>query len=298
MTWSSGWRCAGAIVMPVATADGEKPVDFAEFRTTMKRTLREPHYQMRRVAESIRRLGGAEDAAHRIEQAAALFRSAALRELIAVRWSAGRILTGKEWTCAFRFSGWVPVRQVEPNDEVHLESKERGMGKFGNWFAGVAATVISGVAIWYFTKTPAPTPPPQPPPAPIVTTFEGMVYSGDTPVPNAMVAVELTGDAASNGAVHNVTDAHGSYLINLTGVPQAAGATLTVAAAGYREGGPESLSIPLQQDNRLDIALTPTKAPFIAELPAHPPVKRLPAYVRKNAAQATQFRIQVRPKQP
>jgi hypothetical protein len=191
------------------------------------------------------------------------------------------------------------VRQVEPNDEVHLESKERGMGKFGNWIAGVAATVISGVAIWYFTKTPVPTPPPQPAPAPIVTTFEGMVYSGDAPVANAMVAVELTGDAASNGAVHNVTDAHGSYLINLTGVPQAAGATLTVAATGYREGGPESLSIPLQPDNRLDVALTPmVKAPIIAEMPTHPPVRHMPAYVRKNAAQATQFRIQVRPKQP
>jgi hypothetical protein len=172
------------------------------------------------------------------------------------------------------------------------------MGKFGTWFAGVAATVISGVAIWYFTKTPTPLPPPSPPPAPVVTTFEGMVYTGDLPVPNAMVAVSLTGDASANGAVHNLTDAHGSYLINLSGVPQGTGASLSVSAPGFRDAAPHTLSIPLQTDNRLDVALSPATA--LAPLgagapPIHALIGHAPVYVRKNLAQATQFRVQMKP---
>jgi hypothetical protein len=90
-------------------ADGEKRVEFAEFRATVKRVLRELHCQVRRGADRCARLS---------EPRTRPTGSSICREVpvcrlevvdrgswIAVRWSAGRILTGKEWNCVFRFSG-------------------------------------------------------------------------------------------------------------------------------------------------------------------------------------------------
>jgi len=64
---------AGAIVMPVEEANGEKQIDVAEFSATVRRVLGEPGYcaAARRVAESMRAFGGAEEAANRIEGLAA-----------------------------------------------------------------------------------------------------------------------------------------------------------------------------------------------------------------------------------
>jgi UDP:flavonoid glycosyltransferase YjiC (YdhE family) len=64
---------AGAIVLPLNQADGEKHIDVAEFGATVHRVLAEPAYSVaaRRVAESMRTFGGAEDAANRIEALAA-----------------------------------------------------------------------------------------------------------------------------------------------------------------------------------------------------------------------------------
>jgi UDP:flavonoid glycosyltransferase YjiC (YdhE family) len=61
---------AGEIVLPVAGTDGEKQVDVDEFSAKVHRVLNGPTYRKsaRRIAESMRQLGGAQGAADRIEQ--------------------------------------------------------------------------------------------------------------------------------------------------------------------------------------------------------------------------------------
>jgi len=61
---------AGEIVLPIDGADGEKRIDIEEFSATMRRVLNEPQYRVaaRRVADSMKKFGGAEEAANRIEQ--------------------------------------------------------------------------------------------------------------------------------------------------------------------------------------------------------------------------------------
>jgi MGT family glycosyltransferase len=61
---------AGEIVMPLDAVDGEKHVDVAEFSAKVHRVLNEPAYRRsaRSVAESMRQLGGAREAADRIER--------------------------------------------------------------------------------------------------------------------------------------------------------------------------------------------------------------------------------------
>lgn len=165
------------------------------------------------------------------------------------------------------------------------------MGSFGKWLAGIVGSIIVGCAIFYLTR-PKPVLPPPPPPA--VTTFEGLIYSGGAPVPKAMVAVNLTGDPASNGAAHNFTDDNGSYRIDFTGLPSGTGATLQVTATGYQDAGAKSLASPLQFDNRLDFALTPAAETAGQGTGVKPPpltVFHMPPYVRKDASHATQFHI-------
>jgi MGT family glycosyltransferase len=61
---------AGEIVLPVDGADGEKHIDVAEFSAKVHRVLNDPGYlrSARRVAESMRKFGGAQEAADRIER--------------------------------------------------------------------------------------------------------------------------------------------------------------------------------------------------------------------------------------
>jgi MGT family glycosyltransferase len=61
---------AGEIVMPLDAVDGEKHIDVAEFNAKVHRVLNEPAYRRsaRSVAESMRQLGGAREAADRIER--------------------------------------------------------------------------------------------------------------------------------------------------------------------------------------------------------------------------------------
>jgi hypothetical protein len=175
-------------------------------------------------------------------------------------------------------------------------TQERSTAKFVGWLGGIAATVISGYLLWYFTQ-PKPTPPPPPPPA--VTTLEGMVYSGSAPVAKAMVAVNVTGAMGVNGAVHDITDDHGAYRFDFTGLPKDADATVSVTAPGYDDVAPVPIVSPLQADNRKDIALTPTPtvaapgpqtaAPAVQTNPA-----KIPFYVRKSAAEAMKFRVPVK----
>jgi MGT family glycosyltransferase len=65
---------AGEIVMPVDGADGEKRLSVAEFSDKTQRVLNEPGYRKaaRRVAKSMRKFGGAQEAADRIERFAVL----------------------------------------------------------------------------------------------------------------------------------------------------------------------------------------------------------------------------------
>lgn len=163
------------------------------------------------------------------------------------------------------------------------------MGKLGAWLAGILATFIGGYAVWYFTRPPA------------VTTFEGMVYAADGPVAKAMVAVDLTGTAGANGAVHDVTDQNGAYRIDFTGLPKGSGATLTVVASGYQNAAPKSLTSPLQTDIHIDFPLDAVPPPSPVQAPAgpvppvlhplKPPITHIPLYVPKPAAQATKFKV-------
>ncbi len=61
---------AGEVVVPRKSGDGEKHIDKAEFGAKVKRVLQEPRYReaARRVAESMRKYGGAAEATHRIEE--------------------------------------------------------------------------------------------------------------------------------------------------------------------------------------------------------------------------------------
>ncbi len=61
---------AGEIVLPVDGADGEKHIDVAEFGAKVHRVLNDPGYfsSARRVAESMRQFGGAQEAAQLIER--------------------------------------------------------------------------------------------------------------------------------------------------------------------------------------------------------------------------------------
>jgi len=171
--------------------------------------------------------------------------------------------------------------------------KESSAGKVGAWLAGVAATIFSGWAIWYLTQ---PKPAPPPPPQPVVTKFEGMVYSGSAPVPKAMVVLNLTGAASTTSDYHDVTDENGSYSIELTGLPQGVGAAVTASAQGFANAQPQSIPAPLQTDVRTDIALDPVAAaapaaPHLHGL-QHPPAEapHRPVYRPKQVTNA-QFRV-------
>jgi len=61
---------AGEVVMPVTGADGEKRVDIAEFAAAVKRVLGDAKYRRaaQRVAESMKKYGGAVTAAEKLEQ--------------------------------------------------------------------------------------------------------------------------------------------------------------------------------------------------------------------------------------
>jgi hypothetical protein len=146
------------------------------------------------------------------------------------------------------------------------------MGKFGGWLAGILAVILGGYVVWYLTKPPA------------ATTFEGMVYSGDAAVPNAMISVELAG-GTTTGAYHDVTDEHGAYSLVFTGLPTSTGATLRVTASGYQNADPQSLSSPLQGDIRLDFPLLPLAAP------AKRAIAHIPVYVPKLEAQRTLIKL-------
>jgi hypothetical protein len=120
-----------------------------------------------------------------------------------------------------------------------------------------------------------------------------MVYSGDAPVPKAMVELDLTG-TSSNGPVHDITDENGSYRFDFTGLPTAAGAILRVSAPGFKESAGKSFASPLQTEIRFDFPLASVlTVPFhgATARPTQAPVAHLPVYIRKGAAQAMHIKI-------
>ena len=156
------------------------------------------------------------------------------------------------------------------------------MGKVGGWLAGVAATVISGLAIWYFTvyvpsqasQSTQTTQSSQQQQA--QTKIEGMVYSGMSPVANAKVTLRLSGSAGANGPILDFTDDHGSYMFLLTGLPQGTGATLEAEAAGYENTKARRVAMQPEPDVRVDIPLTAQVASG-GEATAPAPMRQSPA---------------------
>jgi zeaxanthin glucosyltransferase len=64
---------AGETVMPTQNGDGEKQVDVAKFSAKVNRVLEDPVYRAsaQRMADAMRRYGGAQEAADRLERFAA-----------------------------------------------------------------------------------------------------------------------------------------------------------------------------------------------------------------------------------
>lgn len=74
---------AGEVVMPTSGTEGEKMINVAEFRAKVHRVLEEPGYRnsAQQVAESMRKYGGAQEAANRIERFATASPSDRMRAL-------------------------------------------------------------------------------------------------------------------------------------------------------------------------------------------------------------------------
>lgn len=154
------------------------------------------------------------------------------------------------------------------------------------------ATVIAGVAVYYWTT-------PTPPPPEIA--FEGMVIDAEhnVAVQNALVSFEVQGTNPSD-AYHDLTDEHGSYGIKLSGLNKSAAVTLRVHANGYRDESRHLAS--LSDDNRYDPLLSPLLKPVsvaphtgTAPTPTPTPRPQAPVYIRKMTVQT--FRIpQLQPK--
>jgi hypothetical protein len=160
------------------------------------------------------------------------------------------------------------------------------MGKFGGWLAGILAGIIVSCTVWYVTRPPS------------TTTFEGMVYSANSPVPKAMVSFELAGKGVNSGNSRELTDENGSYLMKFTGLPKSASVTMRVVATGFHDSEPVTHSIPLGPDNRQDFPLTPlavTATPGSGPIPPRPITAHMPLYVRKASAQVFNVQLQSKP---
>lgn len=118
------------------------------------------------------------------------------------------------------------------------------MKKFGIWLAGIVGTILAGVGVYYLTL-------PKPP-----VVFEGMIYSGDSPVAKAMVELELKAGGPGGGTYHDSTDENGAYRLEFTGLKNPEAVTYIVSAPGYQASGPKTFPSAFGTDNRMDIELT------------------------------------------
>ena len=145
--------------------------------------------------------------------------------------------------------------------------------KFGallTWAGGIIATIVAGVAIYYFTRTPPP-PPPQP------TTqvgLNGFVQDEATqkPVADAIVTANLGNKLASQP-----TDSEGRYAFIMDSTtPPAPSISVDVLAGGY-EHYAATVSL-TGADTFAGLQLQPVPAPVAPPQPGQPvaPVKILP----------------------
>jgi hypothetical protein len=118
------------------------------------------------------------------------------------------------------------------------------MKKFGIWLAGILSTIIAGAGVYYITL-------PKPP-----VVFEGMVYSGSSPVAKAMVELELKANGPGGGVYHDWTDENGAYRLEFAGLKDPSAVTFHVTATGFQDYGPQAFPSAFGTDNRMDIALT------------------------------------------
>jgi hypothetical protein len=82
---------------------------------------------------------------------------------------------------------------------------------------------------------------------------------------------------------------------DFTGLPETAGATLSVVASGFHNPAPTSVPRALGSDIHQDFSLIPLIEPRIPGAdarPQPPAANRIPRYVRKAPEQATKFQIQ------
>lgn len=124
------------------------------------------------------------------------------------------------------------------------------MKAFLGWVGGILAAVISGFIVYKMTVPPAPV---------AVTSFEGMVYSGSDPVPNAMVVIDLSGVGAGSGSFRDETDDHGSYRLDIQEMPKSWSGTASASAKGFVASAPAALTGPAGTEIRKDIALSPER---------------------------------------
>jgi hypothetical protein len=137
--------------------------------------------------------------------------------------------------------------------------------KFGallTWAGGIIATIIAGVAIYYFTRTP--TPPPPPPSTQVG--LNGFVEDdvSQKPVVDAIVTADLGTTLASQP-----TDSEGRYafIMNST-TPPAQSINIDVLAGGYVH---YSATVPLTGgDTFAGVQLQPVPAPVAAPQPGQP----------------------------
>jgi hypothetical protein len=155
------------------------------------------------------------------------------------------------------------------------------------WCAGILATVISSVAIYYLTR-PAPAPTPSPAaastPAPPASIFvEGRVVdtAASKIITNAIVGLQTGGLS-----VTQPVDSAGSYLIQVDGLPEMTAATLTIDAPGYPRFSANSTLARLSDpgvDNLVASSAPPPPAGGGAGRGARGPI--LGAVIAKNLAQ-------------
>jgi hypothetical protein len=135
-------------------------------------------------------------------------------------------------------------------------------GALLTWAGGIIATIIAGVAIYYFTRPPTPTPPP---PSTQVG-LNGFVEDdvSQKPVVDAIVTADLGTQLASQP-----TDSEGRYAFIMTSTnPPAQSINIDVLVAGYER---YTATVPIASgDNFAGIQLQPVPAPVAPAPPGQP----------------------------
>jgi hypothetical protein len=135
-------------------------------------------------------------------------------------------------------------------------------GALLTWAGGIIATIIAGVAIYYFTRPPTP----KPPPPSTQVGLNGFVEDdvSQKPVVDAIVTADLGTQLASQP-----TDSEGRYAFIMTSTnPPAQSINIDVLVAGYER---YTATVPITSgDNFAGIQLQPVPAPVAPTPPGQP----------------------------